>query len=90
MSVESIDSGDIRQLHQLALDRYGGVQGENEPGMIEYMAEKPFMFSFGQELYPGLFLKSAVYLEGFATHQYFSDGNKRTAYLTAAVFLELT
>lgn len=89
MSYEKLNPEDIRQIHEIALERYGGIQGENEPGMIDYMADKPFMTYFGHESYPGLFMKAAVYLEGFATHQYFRDGNKRTAYLTAATFLEL-
>ena len=80
---------DIRVFHEVALERYGGVEGEHEPGQIEFMAEKPAMESFGEELYPGLFMKAAVYLCGFATRQYFVDGNKRPAYLTMAAFLEM-
>ncbi|OFW77306.1 MAG: hypothetical protein A2201_10595 [Alicyclobacillus sp. RIFOXYA1_FULL_53_8] len=53
------------------------------------MAEKPASELYGQELYPGLFFKAAVYMHGFATRQFFHDGNKRTAYVCAAVFLEL-
>jgi death-on-curing protein len=53
------------------------------------MAEKPSAEMFGQELYPGLFLKAAVYMEGFATRQFFVDGNKRTAFLCAYDFLLL-
>lgn len=84
-----LEPDDIREFHLAALDRYGGVYGEHEPGMIDYMAEKPSAEVFGQECYPGLFLKAAVYLEGFATHQYFSDGNKRSGVLCVFVFLEL-
>ena len=89
MIYEALAPEDIREIHIVAIQRYGGVYGENEPGMIDFMADKPFMVSFGQELYPGLFMKAAIYMEGFATHQYFTDGNKRTAYLAAAIFLEL-
>lgn len=87
--MDRLYSDDIREIHDVMLERYGGVPGENEPGMIDYMAEKPFLEYFGQELFPGLFMKAAVYMHGFATAQYFVDGNKRTAYGCAAVFLEL-
>jgi death-on-curing protein len=84
-----LEPEDIRDIHEIMLERYGGVPGEHEPGLIDYMADKPFQSYFGQDQYPGLFLKAAVYLFGFATAQYFVDGNKRTAYGCAAVFLEL-
>lgn len=80
---------DIRTLHDVMLERYGGIPGDKEPGLIDYMAEKPFMEIFGQEQYPGIFMKAAAYMEGLATHQYFHDGNKRTAYMCGAAFLEL-
>ena len=84
-----LSSQDIREIHEVMLERYGGLSGEHEPGLIEFMADKPFQEYAGQELYPGLFIKAAVYMHGFATAQYFADGNKRTAYGCAAVFLEL-
>ena len=58
---------DIRVIHDVMIERYGGIRGEKEPGLIDYMADKPFLELFGNEQYPGLFLKAAVYFEGFAT-----------------------
>ena len=57
--------------------------------MIDYMAVKPSIKIFGEERHPGLFLKAAVYLEGFAMHQYFADGNKRSGVLCVFAFLAL-
>ena len=82
-----LSAEDIRDFHEAAIERYGGVMGEHEPGLIELMAEKPMQVVFGQEAYPGLFMKAAVYWEGFAARQFFADGNKRTAYATTAMFL---
>ena len=56
---------------------------------FNFMAEKPAKELFGEEIYPGLFLKAAIYMHGFATRQFFADGNKRTAYLTTSTFLEI-
>lgn len=43
----------------------------------------------GVDLYKTLHEKAAVYLHGFATTQTLSDGNKRTGFLSATVFLEV-
>ncbi|WP_341579729.1 type II toxin-antitoxin system death-on-curing family toxin, partial [Microbacterium schleiferi] len=42
----------------------------------------------GNELFPRLVDKAAAYLHGFATSQFFWDGNKRTSFLCATVFIE--
>lgn len=87
MSLYYLDPEDIRYLHDEAVEEYGGIYGENESGMIDYMADKPFQVLYGQEMFPSLFMKAAVYLEGFATHQYFCDGNKRTGVKCCLTFL---
>jgi death-on-curing protein len=84
-----LDSDDIRELHDEAIIRYGGIYGEHESGLIDYMAQKPQSVIFGVEQYPDLFMKAAIYIKGFATHQYFADGNKRTGVACALVFLLL-
>lgn len=87
--IDRLTPADIRDLHDYALRRYGGLPGEHEPGMIDFMADKPFD-GFGEmEFYPGLFMKAAVYMEGFATHQLFCDGNKRTGFMCGKAFLML-
>jgi death-on-curing protein len=78
---------EIIDVHDFLLAKYDGIPGIKEPGMINYMTEKPMMELDGQELYPGLFMKAAVYMEGFAAHQYFNDGNKRTAVGCVELFL---
>jgi len=82
-----LDKDDIRDIHDEVLTAYGGLPGEHEPGLIDFMAEKPFQELFGRESYPGLFAKAAVYLHGFATAQYFVDGNKRTGVVCSLTFL---
>jgi len=57
---------------------YGGFLG---------IVERPASTFAGQELFSTVFLKAAAYLHGFATTQYFTDGNKRTGFLSATVFL---
>ncbi|WP_145142265.1 type II toxin-antitoxin system death-on-curing family toxin [Paenibacillus sp. Y412MC10] len=87
--IERLTYEDIIDIHDTALELYNGLPGINEPGLIAFIAEKPFQGFGDEEYYPGLFLKAAVYMEGFAVHQLFCDGNKRTGYLCAKVFLML-
>lgn len=75
--------------HDFVLQRHGGLQGVREPGYLDLIIEKPFTEYFGEEQYPGIFMKAAVYWHGLATSHCFSDGNKRTATMSALVFLEL-
>lgn len=86
---EKLTLEDIRLIHEDMLEAFGGRAGEHEPGLIEYMSEKPFQELFGQERYPGLFMKAAVYMHSFSTTQLFQDGNKRTGYGCAFAFLKL-
>lgn len=45
--------------------------------------------AFGVDPYPTVIEKAAVILHGLSTTQYFADGNKRTAWLAAKLFLGL-
>lgn len=87
MTIRYLTPEDIRIIHDQILRRYSGVKGEREPGLIDFMADKPKQELYGQELYPGLFLKGAVYLHGFSVAQYFADGNKRTGTACCLTFL---
>lgn len=64
----------------------GGV-GVADLAGVEANALRPATEFGGVEKFPNLWLKAAAYLHGISTTQYFTDGNKRTAWLTAVVFL---
>lgn len=87
--VVKITKQQILQFHDFVLQQHGGLHGVREPGYLDLIIEKPFTDYFGEEQYPGIFMKAAVYWHGIATSHCFSDGNKRTATMTALVFLEL-
>ena len=52
------------------------------------LEELPRQQAFGQELYPTVFLKAALYARNIITAHPFVDGNKRTGMSSAFVFLE--
>lgn len=56
---------------------------------IEAAIARPATWVFGEEGFPGPWIKAAVYVHAFSSTQYFSDGNKRTAWTAAVTFLDL-
>lgn len=65
----------------------GEGAGVRDPGGVQGIVDRPASDYFGHVLFPGVFDKSASLLEGFSTTQFFKDGNKRTSFLSATVFL---
>lgn len=51
----------ILRFHDFVLQQHGGLQGIREPGYLDLIIEKPFTDYFGEEQYPGIFMKTAVY-----------------------------
>jgi death on curing protein len=88
LTIDYLDSQDIIDLHELALERYGGLTGIDK-GCVEAKAHLP-QEGFGDyEYYPDLITKATVYLYFITIGHCFNDGNKRTGYLSASTFLNL-
>lgn len=69
-------------------DQDGGVGVADHAG-IDAAAARPASRAFGTDAFPSLWAKAAAYVHAFATTQYFTDGNKRTAWFAAMTFLRL-
>lgn len=67
----------------------GEGAGVRDRGGFEGIVDRPLTAFAGEELFPDAFSKAAAYLHGFATTQFFRDGNKRTGFLCATVFLQI-
>ncbi|MBA9088577.1 death-on-curing protein [Fontibacillus solani] len=85
----SLTSEQIIQIHDMQLAETGGLSGIKERGYIDLLSEKPFSTLFGEEQYPGLFLKAAVLMHGIISAHCFNDCNKRTAVVCTYTFLYL-
>ncbi|MGY2874442.1 prophage maintenance system killer protein [Marmoricola sp. URHA0025 HA25] len=86
MSFEYLDVDTVIEFNQ----RYGGLgAGVIDRRGLEASLARSWS-GFGEaEFYPTIWDKAGVLLHGLATTQSFSDGNKRTAWVTAATFLRL-
>ena len=78
----------IERCHKTTIGMFGGKDGIIDQGQFEALCARPYAF-FGGPLFPTVFDKAAALLEGFAHHQVFEDGNKRTGCLAAISFLNL-
>lgn len=74
-------------LHAAQLAEHGGLPGLRDNGLLESALARPRnLFAYGEE---DLFVLAASLGHGLARNHPFADGNKRTAFVTAALFLEL-
>jgi death on curing protein len=76
--------------HVLAINRQvTGEQSVRDIGGIESACGRPRASAFGEDAYPGIWEKAAALLQSLACNHGFTDGNKRTAWVATAAFLEV-
>jgi death-on-curing protein len=75
----------IIAVHERLIAEYGGSPGLRDEGLLESVLARPMhLFNYGS---PSLVDMAASYAVGIAKNHAFVDGNKRTAFVAAAVFL---
>ncbi len=73
-------------MHQKLLDRFGGLEGIRDEGLLESALHKPrHQFAYGN---PTVFEFAASYAFGIVKNHPFLDGNKPAGFVAAALFLE--
>jgi death-on-curing protein len=60
-----------------------------DPGLLASAVARPAASAFGQDAYPGLWLKAAALCQSLDNNQALVDGNKRLTWLTTKVFLAI-
>lgn len=76
-------------IHDASLERFGGVAGIRDEGLLDSALSQPFQSVFGQDLCPTIAHKAARLAYGLAKNHPFLDGNKRTACACMGVYLRL-
>ena len=75
----------IISVHDALLARFGGLRGIRDEGMLDSAINKPVqLFSYGE---PDLFDLASAYAAGIIRNHPFVDGNKRSGFMAAYVFL---
>ena len=74
-------------IHEMMLAQDGGLAGVRDDGLLESALSKPQnLFAYAT---PALTKMAASYAAGIILNHPFLDGNKRTGFMVAAVFLEV-
>lgn len=83
-----IGKDEALQIHELQIERFGGSRGIRDEGLLESALARPINLHQyqGEEEVVRL---AASYAFGLARNHPFVDGNKRTAFVVCALFLEL-
>ena len=75
----------VLQFHDQSIGEFGGPPGVRDRGAIESALDRPKnLLAYGD---PDLFDLAAAFTAGLNQNHGFIDGNKRTAFVTGAVFL---
>lgn len=83
---EWIEHETVLALHEQLLAAFGGASGVRDAGLLESALARPHAKdSYGR---PDVFDLAAAYAFGIIRNHPFGDGNKRTGFATAIVFLE--
>lgn len=75
-------------IHEAQLDEHGGTPGVRDDGLLESALARP-MQKYAYAKHPHVATLAAAYTFGLAKNHGFVDGNKRTAFMAAYVFLGL-
>ena len=77
----------VLTLHEQSLAQFGGSAGVRDEGlMASALGKPPHLFACGK---PTRFDLAASYAFGLVKNHPFIDGNKRTGFIVAVLFLEL-
>jgi death on curing protein len=75
----------VAVIHAQQISRFGGIDGVRDQGLLlSALARPENLVAYGD---PDVAALAASYAYGIARNHPFADGNKRTALVTAAVFL---
>lgn len=82
---------DIITLNIYVINKYSPKEqiGVKEPTALNMLVNAPKQHVFGQEQYPTIELKGANLVRNIVKKHVFHNGNKRTAFISLIVFLEL-
>lgn len=87
VNVTWVDEAIVEAIHDVQLAEHGGLAELRDPGLLASALAKPINLLANGE--PDLAACAAAYACGIARNHPFLDGNKRTAFVVMALFLEL-
>jgi death-on-curing protein len=74
-------------IHELLIEKYGGIHGIRDIKSLESAIARPFMTFEKENLYPTPILQATALIESLISNHPFLDGNKRIGYVMMRFFL---
>lgn len=87
MNWRYIDIGEVYEIHEAIINRAGTKASVRDFSLLHSAVERPKVTYMDMDLYPTVFMKAAALLHSLCLNHPFTDGNKRTAWLSAKRFL---
>jgi len=82
-----VEKADVLAMHGTLLAAFGGSSGVRDEGLLESALARPQqLYHYGE---PSLHELAAAYAYGIVRDHPFVDGNKRAAFVAAALFIEI-
>lgn len=89
MEIRYLGYNDILDVYRSQMEKFGGFGALRDNNALLSVIANPRREFAGQELYPTLASKTAVFVFSMIQNHPFVDGNKRTAYVCGRLFLRL-
>ncbi len=84
-----LDLDQVLRLHRDLIERYGGLDGTRDMGLLQSAVAMPKMAYGGNYLHADIYEMAAAYLYHLVQNHPFLDGNKRIGAAAAIVFLAI-
>lgn len=85
----TVDISEVYEIHEAIIKRAGTKAAVRDFTLLHSAVERPKATFQGQDLYPTIFLKAGALLQSLCLNHPFTDGNKRTAWLSTKRFLKV-
>jgi death-on-curing protein len=79
---------EVERIHDVLIDRFGGIRGIRDRGILESAIGRPFQTFDGKDLYPNPVDKATAIFESIISNHLLVDDNKRTAYVLMRLILK--
>lgn len=81
-----LTSFQVISFRQILIKRFGGLPGIRNQSLLESALDAPKATFSGEELYPSISEKAAIYLYHISKNHPFNNGNKRAAFVASLTF----
>ena len=80
---------DVYTIHQEIILRAGSIASVRDFSLLHSAVERPKATYGGKDMYPTIFSKAAALLHSLCMNHSFTDGNKRTSWISTKRFLKM-